>query len=315
MPTATSTSTSTWPSACSPPATRTPIFARGPGATRRQRHVLHVPGRGQHHPGRGDQAPLRVRPGALLQLGHRSDDGRDSRRARLHRAREDPQVRGRLPRPPRRRAGVDPATARVDRVRPRRRTPCPPRPVCPPRASTETVVAPYNNPEALAAILDRHRGRDRGDHHRAGPVQHRRRAAAPRLPGARPRAGHAARRACSSSTRSRPASCSPTAARPSGSASSPTCSAWPSRSAAACPSAPSAAVARSWASSRRLPDPGGRCRDHRPGPLDHPRWRDARRPPGHIQRQPAVDGRRRGSADQDPDARRLSAAAGAWATD
>ena len=37
-----------------------PDVRRGAGRARSQRHVLHVPGRGQHHPGRGDQAPLRL---------------------------------------------------------------------------------------------------------------------------------------------------------------------------------------------------------------------------------------------------------------
>ena len=52
----------------------------------RERHLLHVPGRGQHPHGRGDQAPLRLRSGPLLELRHGGDDGRDPRRARLHRA-------------------------------------------------------------------------------------------------------------------------------------------------------------------------------------------------------------------------------------
>ena len=115
---------------------------------------------------------------------------------------------------------------------------------------------------------------------------------------------------CSSSTRSRPASSSPTAARTSSSASSPTCSAWPRASAAACRSARSAARGEIMGVIEQ-PARAHRGRRRRTGAraLDHPRWRDPRRAPGHVQRQPAGDGRRRGRADQDPDARRLSQAA------
>ena len=41
------------------------------------------------------------RPRPLQQLGHRGHDGRDPGGPRLHRSGEDPQVRGRLPRPSR----------------------------------------------------------------------------------------------------------------------------------------------------------------------------------------------------------------------
>ena len=51
---------------------------------------------------------------------------------------------------------------------------------------------------------------------------------------------------------------------------------------------------------------GGR---DRPRAHDDPRRRDARRPPGHVQRQPAGHGRRRGGADADPDPRRVPATA------
>ena len=47
-----------------------------------------------------------------------------------------------------------------------------------------------------------------------------------------------------------------------------------------------------------------RRRRHRPRAHDHPRRRDTRRPPGHVQRQPAGHGRGRHGADADPDARR-----------
>ena len=65
-----------------------PDPGRGAPAPRRERDLLHVPGRGRHRAGGGDQGPLRRRSRALQQLGHRGHDGRDPRRAWLHRARE-----------------------------------------------------------------------------------------------------------------------------------------------------------------------------------------------------------------------------------
>ena len=64
----------------------------------------------------------------------------------------------------------------------------------------------------------------------------------------------------------------------------------------------------------KLPDRARRIR-HGARALDHPRWRHARRPPGHVQRQSPVDGRRCRRPDADPDPRRLSRNCRPWATD
>ena len=122
------------------------------------------------------RAPIRRRPRPVQQLRHRGHHGRHSRRARLHRPREDHQVRGRLPRPPRRRARQHPAAARAMGPIDRRR-PCRPAPGSRAAGSPRRSIAPFNEPELLAAILEAHARRDRGHHHRAGAVQHRRRAA------------------------------------------------------------------------------------------------------------------------------------------
>ena len=149
----------------------------------RERDLLHLPGRGRHRAGGGDQAALRRRSRALQQLGHRSDDGRDSRRPRLHRPREDHQVRGRLPRPPRRRARQHPAAPRgdgIDRAAgdgPRQRRD----PALADRGDGDRAVQRAGDPRRDPRGQPR---RDRGDHHRARPVQHRRRAAEAGLPGA-----------------------------------------------------------------------------------------------------------------------------------
>ena len=57
------------------------------------------------------------------------------------------------------------------------------------------------------------------------------------------------------------------------------------------------------------PSPDGRCRRDRHRPLDDPGQGDARSAPRHVQRQPAVDGGRAGDAEADPDQGRLSAPA------
>ena len=197
-----------------------PVFAEVLRRARGQRHVLHVPGRGRRDPGRGDQAPLRRRPGALLELGHRGDHGRDPRRARFHRPREDHQVRGRLPRPSRRRAGVDPAAARADRRRLR---------AC--------DRARFGRSAALAGRGDGRRAvqQPRGARGDPGAPRQRRsrRSSSSRCSSTSAWSRHSpvswsasaswprSTAVCSSSTRSRPESCWRTAARPSGSASKP----------------------------------------------------------------------------------------------
>ena len=161
------------------------------------------------------------------------------------------QVRGRLPRPPRRRAGQHPAAARSRWARPTH----PPR--VPATAGSAAQPAGRDDRGALQP----------GGH--AWPPSWRRTAARSRpSSSSRCSSTSAWRRrcraswsgsassppstaSCSSSTRSRPAWCSPTAAPPSTSASSPTSSAWPRASAAACRSAPSAAGRRSCARSSR----------------------------------------------------------------
>ncbi len=155
------------------------------------------------------------RDGAHGQLRHRGDDERRARRPRLHRPREDRQVRRLLPRPLGRRSWRPPAAAcsrwrcPTARASPRARRPT--------RCSSSTTT-----PSALDRALRRARRRDRGAHRRAGRRQHGRRAAGARA-SSRPAASCARSTApCSSSTRSSPASAWPGAARRSGSASCPT---------------------------------------------------------------------------------------------
>ena len=73
------------------------------GADRRQ---LRRADRGRDRDGRAAlRARARARAGAPVQLRHRGDDECAAPRARLHRARQDPEVRGLLPRPQRFAAG------------------------------------------------------------------------------------------------------------------------------------------------------------------------------------------------------------------
>ena len=212
MPTATSTSTSTWPSASWPPATRT----RSSPRSCQQRVANGTCYTFPVEDGIALAEEIKRRFGCDLvrfsQLRHRGDDGRHPRRPRLHRPREDRQVRGRLPRPPRRRARLDPAAARADRPDRRARRPCRPRPGC--RALASTRRSSRRSTSRSAGRDPRaQRRRDRGDHRRAGPVQHRRGAADSPATWSASASWPPSMAPCSSSTRSRPASCSRTAAR------------------------------------------------------------------------------------------------------
>ena len=92
------------------------------------------------------------REDALLLLGHRGDHRRDPRRARLHRPRRHPQVRGLLPR----RGGSAPREGRLGRrdarapglARRARRT-----------LAKHTLTLPYNDLAAVGAALRRARAR------------------------------------------------------------------------------------------------------------------------------------------------------------
>ena len=112
------------------------------------------------------------------------------------------QVRGRLPRPPRRRAGQHPAAARsrwgrIDSPDQRARQ----RRALPRSRLAETVVAPFNQADTAGRDPGGEPRRDRGHHRRAGAVQHRRGAAAARLPGAASASSPPSTASCSSSTR------------------------------------------------------------------------------------------------------------------
>ena len=216
---------------------------RGAAAPRRERHLLHVPGRGDDRAGRGDQAPLRRRSRPLQQLGHRGHDGRDPRRARLHRSREDREVRGRLPRPPRRRARQHPAAARDDGRRgvAEHRPAVGRHPGQPPGGDDHRPVQPARAGGGHPRGAPR---RDRRDHRRAGAVQHRRGAAGRRLPGAAARARHRARHRAHLRRGEDRRRHRLRRRAPSTSASRRTSSAWRRASAAESRSAPSADAAR-----------------------------------------------------------------------
>ena len=89
---------------------------------------------------------------AVHELGHRSHDGRNSGRARHHRPAPDREGRGRVPRPPRCGADVD-QTA----IRNRRSGHCASHRAVDGRFTrgvlADTVVVPYNDPEALKRAL------------------------------------------------------------------------------------------------------------------------------------------------------------------
>ena len=115
--------------------------------------------------------PLRPAAVALHELRHRVDHGRRASRARGHRPRRDPQDRGLLPRPPRRRDGLGPPArrrswrARRARQRPVRRRP----PARGDRADDGDPVQRRGHPRARAR---RHGRPRRGADPRAGDDEH-----------------------------------------------------------------------------------------------------------------------------------------------
>ena len=145
--------------------------------------------------GRGARPALRAAPVALLQLGHRGHDGRRPPDAGHHRARPHRQDRGQLPRPPRRRDGLD--VQRRRRARPARAPAVGGRRRGGSRRpwSTSSLVVPFNDLEVLERVLTEHAGRVAGMimeplMMNAGIVP-----PAAGLPGGRPRAHPAPRRA------------------------------------------------------------------------------------------------------------------------
>ena len=271
-----------------------PILAEVLAAPRRERHLLHVPGRGRHRAGRGDQARF---GGDLVRFSNSGTEATMDaiRVARGYTGREkivkfEGGYHGHHDdvlvsiQPPRELMGPT-----------MRRPPCPPAPACRARRIAETVVAPFNEPDAA-----------RGD----------------------PRGATAARSRRSSSSRcsSTSASCRHFPATWSASAS------WPRSTASVlifdevktgvvlayggaseyfgvkpdlfC-------LAKSIGGGMPIGAFGGRAevmarhRDARgqtpptgapaSSALDDPGRRDARRPPGHVQRQSAVDDRRASS--------------------
>ena len=188
-------------------------------------------------------AALRPAAVAVRQLRHRVDARLRAADARLHRPRHPAQDRGLLPRPPRRADGVGGAARRQDRQLRRSRLGAPDAGPAG-RLREADQGGAVQRPGCAGAHAQPLQGPGGGHDRGAGDDERRLRAARGRLPAGRqgPAARSTAR--CWRSTRSRPAPRSPTAApsRPSGSP--PTCCAWPSRSAAGCPAARSAAPKR-----------------------------------------------------------------------
>ena len=172
---------------------------------------------------------------ALHLVGHRGRDERHPPRARRDRPRPRRQVRRRLPRPrrqPPRRRGLGPRDAGDAGLRGRHR-----------RARRgDTVVVPYNDPEAVAAAFAAHPGRIAAII--VEPVARQRRASSPPragLPRVAPRADRRRRRAAHLRRGDHRASGSPTAAPRRATASRPTSRRWARSSAAGCRSGPTAA--------------------------------------------------------------------------
>ena len=91
----------------------------------------------------------RVEKVRLVSSGTEAGDDRGPPRARRDRPAEDPEVRRLLPRPPRRAARRRPAAASP-------RSGCPVRPASPTGTVADTVVVPYNDVDALDAVLAEH---------------------------------------------------------------------------------------------------------------------------------------------------------------
>ena len=95
--------------------------------------------------------------GPLHELGHRVDDARPAPGARVHGQAQDPQVRGSFPRQPRRRSSS--ASRRRSRRSARPPIRCASRtgPGIPPEHYETTLVAVWNDLEALERVIRRHR--------------------------------------------------------------------------------------------------------------------------------------------------------------
>ena len=270
--TAIATSTSTWASARCSPATAIPSCAR-PSRQQLDDGTLFVtPCELNADVAELLARALRAADVAVHQLRHRGDDGRHPRRPRRHRSRQDRQGRGRLPRPSRRGDDLDEAAAR--RGRSGRRADRRPGhgAASPTRCSRDTIVIPYNDPDALERVLAR--GDVAALHRRAGDGEHRHLPARPGLPRGGARDHRSARhdadlrrgqdrhhRRLGRGDRQRSA-CSPTSSR------------WPSRIGGGLP----------------LGAFGGSAGVHGP---DH---RGQGAAPRHVQRQPARDGGGQGRA-------------------
>ena len=193
--TATATSTTSAPGARSSSATRIPAVVEAVRAGGGARHQLRRADRGGGGAGADGRRGRAVDgDGALRQLRHRGDDERPAPGPRLHRPRQDRQVRGLLPRPRRRPAGAG-------RLRRRDAWACRTARACRRPTPQDTLVARYNDLASVERLFDRHARRDRRRHRRAGRRQHGRRAAAARLPGGAARDHRVAPARCSSSTR------------------------------------------------------------------------------------------------------------------
>ena len=134
------------------------------------------------------------REGAADRDRQRGDLPRAAARARRDRPAPRHQVPGLLPRLARRGRDERDLARRARRAR-RTRS----RRGCCPRSLDDTIVVPFNDAAAVERALDEHDVRR--DHPRADPAQHRRGAAAARLPRAAARARDEARGGARSSTR------------------------------------------------------------------------------------------------------------------
>ena len=169
------------------------VRRRGRGAARRRHAVRHAV-RAQRRGRRAARRALRPADVALHQLRHRGDDGRHPRRPRRHRREKIVKVEGGYHGHHDEVMISDEAAARRGRPGRRAARRCPPSAGITAGVLADTIVIPYNDPDALERVLaERRRG---VLHRRTGDGEHRHLPAAAGLPRGRPRDHRASTARC-----------------------------------------------------------------------------------------------------------------------
>ena len=160
---------------------RAPEDRRSDHARGEDGHALRGTDRGHGALRRRAVPPVPAREGALRELGHRSDDERDPRRARGHRSRRHREDRGLVPRSSR----SGDVLRRAERGRhgwTREPSSVPMSLGVPKYLEGHTHVVPFNDLVLLERLLQERGNDDRVPHHRTGDDEHRHRRARTRLP-------------------------------------------------------------------------------------------------------------------------------------